>query len=79
MVPVTHEVDIIKNDILKNDRELFNILLFDHTTIDNFWATDNDAKHGEEFQVNDEKFIESEFKCKVNLYDARTANIWAKQ
>lgn len=25
------------------------------------------------------KSIESEFKCKVNLYDAKTANIWAEQ
>ena len=77
---MTNEVDIKENDILKNDRELLNILLLDHTTRRNiFWATDNYAKHGEGFQVNDEITIERITGRHGNLVKPRVKKSKAEQ
>jgi len=57
---MTNEVDVRENDILKIDRDLLSLLLFDHTTRKNiFWATDNYANLGEGFQSSDEIAIEN--------------------
>ena len=56
---MTNEVDIKENEILKKDRELLSLLLFDRTTRNNiFWATDNYADFGEGFQSGDKITIE---------------------
>ena len=56
---MTNEVDVRENYILKIDRELLSLLLFDHTTRNNiFWATDNYIKLGKGFQADDEIAIE---------------------
>ena len=56
---MTNEVDVRENYILKIDRELLSLLLFDHTTRNNiFWATDNYIKLGKGFQADDEITIE---------------------
>jgi hypothetical protein len=57
---MTNEVDVRENDILKIDRDLLSLLLFDHTTRKNiFWATDNYANLGAGFQSSDEIAIEN--------------------
>ncbi len=57
---MTNEVDVKENDILKIDRDLLSLLLFDHTTRKNiFWATDNYANLGAGFQSGDEIAIEN--------------------
>jgi hypothetical protein len=56
---MTNEVDVRENYILKIDRDLLSLLLFDHTTRNNiFWATDHYIKLGKGFQADDEITIE---------------------
>lgn len=56
---MTNEVDVKENDILKIDRDLLSLLLFDHTTRNHiFWATDNYIKLGKGFQSDDEITVE---------------------
>ena len=56
---MTNEVDVKENDILKIDRDLLSLLLFDHTTRNHiFWATDNYAYMGEGFQSGDTITVE---------------------
>ncbi len=73
-------VDIKENNILKIDRNLLSLLLFDRTTRNNiFWATDNYVSLGEGFQINDEITIEHVTGKHGNLIRPRVKKTKAEQ
>lgn len=52
---MTNDVDIIEDELLERHKDVFRLLLLDHTTHKNiFWATDSYADLGKGYQSNDE-------------------------